>query len=131
MKLAGPLVLAASLLLAPIAVPSSEAAPSVADLVKDRVAAAEKVYTTSLVMFKSGRATADAVHTWSVRWLDAALDAAPKNAKQAIADHQKRMQDFEAEVQKAFAAGVVSSLDRDAAAYFRIEAELWSARGKR
>lgn len=131
MKLARPLALAASLLLAPVALPSSEAAPSVADLVKDRAAAAEKVYATSLVMFQVGRITADTVHAWSVRWLDAAVDAAPKTAKQALADHQKRMADFEAEVQKAFAAGRVSALDRDAAAYYRIEADLWVARGKR
>jgi hypothetical protein len=131
MKLARPLVLAATLLLAPIALPQGEAAPSVADLVKDRIAAAEKVYTTSLVMFQTGRATADAVHTWSVRWLDAALDAAPKTAKQALADHQKRMADFEAEVQKGFAAGRVGPFDRDAAVYYRIEADLWVARGKR
>jgi len=30
-----------------------------------------------------------------------------------------------------FTAGVASSLDADAAAYYRIEAELWAARAKR
>ena len=131
MKLARPLVLAISLLLAAGSVPASHAAPSVADLTKDRAAAAEKAYRNSLTLHQVGRTTVDAIYAWSVRWLDAAVDVAPKGVKQALADHLKRMQDLEAAVQKLAATGQASTLDADAAAYYRIEAELWSARGKR
>lgn len=122
------LALCASLA-APLSV--SEAAPTVAELAKDRVAAAERAYRTTAAGHRAGRAQVEAVYAWSVRWLDAALDAAPKAGKQALADHAKRMADLDAEVQKMAAAGTAGPLEADAAAYFRIEAELWSARGKR
>ncbi|HWU90039.1 MAG TPA: hypothetical protein VN253_22405, partial [Kofleriaceae bacterium] len=100
-------------------------------LAKDRAAAAEKAYRASVAQHQVGRITLDSVYTWSVRWLEAELAVAPKTAKQALADHQKRMQDLEAAVQKMVAAGAASSLDADAAAYYRIEADLWAARAKR
>lgn len=107
------------------------AAPTAAELAKDRLAAAEKTFRSAAVSHKAGRAPLETVHAWSVRWLEAALDAAPKTAKQALADHAKRMAELDSEVQKMTAAGTASSLDADAAGYFRIEAELWAARGKR
>ena len=131
MKLARPLAVAISLLFAAASIPSSHAAPSIADLTKDRATAAEKVYRTSLALYQNGLATVDAIYTWSTRWLDAELAAAPKNTKQALADHLKRMQDLDAEAQKLFATGRARSIDTASAAYFRIEAELWSARAKR
>lgn len=130
MSIARTIVLA---LCASLAAPhaASEAAPTVAELAKDRVAAAERAFRTTSTAHRAGRAATEAVYAWSVRWLDAALEAAPKAAKQALADHAKRMVDLEAEVQKMAAAGIAGSLDADAAAYFRLEAELWAARGKR
>ncbi len=130
MTLARTIVLA---LCASIAAPSStsEAAPSAAELAKDRAAAAERAFRTIAAGHRTGRATVEAVYTWSVRWLDAAIETAPKALKQALADHLKRMTDLEAEVQRMAAAGAAGSLDGDAAAYYRVEAELWSVRGKR
>lgn len=130
MPLARTIILA---LCACIAAPSSmsEAAPSAAELAKDRVAAAERAFRSVATGHRAGRATAEAVYMWSARWLEAALETTPKAAKQTLADHLKRMTDLEAEVQKMAAAGIAGSLEADAAAYYRIEAELWSARGKR
>jgi hypothetical protein len=131
MSVARTIVLA---LCASIAVPSStsEAAPPTpTELMKERAAVAEKAFRTVSAQHLVGRVTIEAVYLWSVRWLDAALEATPKTARQALADHLKRMADLEAEAQKMFKAGTASSLDTDASYYFRIEAELWSARGKR
>ena len=116
-----------------LAAPSGEsrAAPTAAELAKDRVAAAEKAFRSAAAAHGVGRITAEAVYAWSLRWLEAALDAAPRAAKQALADHQKRMMDLEAVVQKMFATGTASGIDADGAAYYRIEAGLWAARGKR
>lgn len=106
------------------------AAPKAAQLAKDRVAVAEKVYTHATAMMKSGRGTVEGVYLWSVRWLGADLDAA-RPAKQAFADHAARMTELDTEATKAKGAGAVSAGDAEAATYFRIEAELWQARGKR
>lgn len=111
--------------------PASEAAPTVADSSKDRAATAERVYRLVSTSLRSGIATTEAACVWSVRWLDAALEATPKGAKQLLADHLKRMTDLESEVQKLVASGQLRTLDAETVAYFRIEAELWSARGKR
>lgn len=106
------------------------AAPDAKQLASDRVTAATKVYTGTLAFLKSGRATSESVYTWSVRWLDAEL-ANGKPAKQAFADHLVRMTSLESDLAKAVQAGTASTLDGDAAAYFKLEAEIWALRGKR
>jgi hypothetical protein len=114
---------------------TSNAAPTAAELAKDRAAAAEKAFRSATALHAAGRATTETVDAWSLRWLDATLDAAPEAApeaaKPALADHQKRMADLEATVKKMFATGTASKLDADSAAYFRREADLWVTRGKR
>lgn len=109
---------------------TAAAAPNATQLAKDRAATAEKVYRGVVAMQKSGRSTVEAVAQWSVRWLDAELDAA-KPKKQALADHVTRMTELETEAAKMRDAGTIAGSDADAATYFRIEAELWQARGKR
>jgi len=131
MSVARTIVLA---LCASLAAPSStvEAAPPTpAELMKERVAVAEKAFRTASAQHQAGMTAIETVYLWSVRWLDAAIEASPKAAKQALADHLKRMADLEAEAQKMFKSGTVNSLGTDSAYYYRIEAELWSARGKR
>jgi hypothetical protein len=123
-----PLAFALTLLLA--ASPAA-AGPSIADLQKDRATTAEKAYKTSVNLHQVGRVTTETIYLWSARWLDADLAATPRNAKQLLADHLKRMQDLEAQTQKLFTSGQVNGLDNDAATYFRLEAEIWVARGKR
>jgi hypothetical protein len=129
MSIARTIVLA---LCATLAAPgAASAAPTVAELAKDRVAAAEKAFQAASAAHRAGRTTVDAVYVWSVRWLDATLDASPRTAKQGLADHARRMTELEAEVQRMAAAGTASKADADAAAYYRIEATLWSTRGKK
>jgi hypothetical protein len=111
--------------------PAAEAAPTAAELAKDRAAAAERAFRSISAAQRSGAAATEAVCAWSVRWLDAAIEAAPRTARQALADHLKRMTDLEAEVQKMFGSGTARALDVETAAYYRLEAELWVARGKR
>jgi hypothetical protein len=113
------------------AVPSAAAAPTVAQLVKDRAEAAERTFQLALAAWKSNRGAIEAVYTWSVRWLDAALDRDPRAKKQAFADHVTRMQDVETEAVKLTTAGTVTAAEAEAAVYYRVEAELWAMRGKR
>ena len=119
------IALVLGMLVAPVA-----AAPDAKQLAKDRVTAAEKVFTGTLAFLQSGRASAEGAYTWSVRWLDAEL-ANGKAAKQAYAAHLTRMTSLDAELAKAVQAGTASPVDAAAASYFRIEAEIWASRGKR
>lgn len=113
------------MLVAPVA-----AAPDAKQLAKDKVTTAEKVFTGTVALLKSGRATVEAAYTWSVRWLDAEL-ATGKPTKQGLADHLARMTTLEADLDKAMQAGVAHTTDHDAAVFFKLEAELWAARNRR
>ena len=105
------------------------AAPT--QLQKDRVAAAEKVYKGVSARLQAGTGTTEVVYAWSVRWLDATLDADPKATKQAFADHVARMKELEADRTKARDTGQAPPTDADGATFFRIEAEIWAARKKK
>lgn len=99
-----------------------------------RVTAAAAAFATTTARHQAGAAPADAVYLWSVRWLDAQRDQPLKgNAlAAAAAAHLERMVALEAAVTKAVAAGAAPASDREAAAYYRAEAELWVERkGKR
>jgi hypothetical protein len=100
-----------------------------AQLANDRAAQAAKVYT-ALVASPVG-ATPEDLYRWSVRWLDAQLDAQPKAAAKAFAEHAKRMTDLEAKQQAAYKAAIVDANALAMATYYRIEADLWVARGKK
>jgi hypothetical protein len=110
-------------------VATAVAAPDAGQLAKDRVAAAEKAYRNAVAAQQVGRGTVETICQWSVRWLDSELDAS-KPKKQVLADHVTRMTELEAEMVKQRNAGKVTGADVETAAYFRIEAELWQARGK-
>jgi hypothetical protein len=96
-------------------------------LAADRTGAAAKTYG---LLHRDTVAVEDA-YRWSVRWLDAKLDESPKIAKAALADHATRMSELEAQVKLAFDKGQRTSVDVAATAYFRIEADLWVARGRK
>src|SRR5687767_7676874 len=97
------------------------AAPDAKQLARDRVTAADRLYQGTIAMIKTGRAVVETAYAWSVRQLDAELDAGWL-LKQALADHLKRMTALDAQMTTARGAGTVSSLDADAAAYFKLEA---------
>jgi len=94
------------------------------------VSVAARAYAGAELRWKAGAATADAVGQWSVRWLDAQRDLplTGKALTAAVDEHLKRMQALEAGVKQQFNAGTATSLDADSAAFFRAQAELWSAR---
>jgi hypothetical protein len=106
------------------------AAPDANQLAKDKVTAAEQVYQGTLAGLKTGRAVAESVYTWSVRWLDAEL-ATGKAAKQAFADHLARMTSLEADLAKSVQTGQAAPTEHAAATYFKLEAELWTVRNRR
>jgi hypothetical protein len=116
---------------ASLATPVARAETPVAQLVKDRADAAERVFQHVVTAWKTQREKIEVVYTWSVRWLDAMVDRDPRARKQAFADHLARMQDIETEASKLQTAGTVTVLEAVAATYYRIDAELWAARGKR
>ncbi|MCW5805227.1 MAG: hypothetical protein KIT31_22845 [Deltaproteobacteria bacterium] len=99
-------------------------------LQRERVTAAQKVYTAGVSRLAAGATSAEVVCSWSVRWLDAEL-AAGTPAKQAFPDHLSRMEKLETAMTKARDAGTVTSTEADVATYFRIEAALWATNGSK
>ncbi len=110
---------------------SAAAAPTAAQLAADRVAAASKAYAA--VVARLDVIQPEDIYRWSVRWLDAQLDdpATGKAVPQAFADHAKRMIDLEAQVQAGYQKGLKPAFDLAAVSYYKLEAELWVARGKK
>ncbi|TNF32297.1 MAG: hypothetical protein EP329_10735 [Deltaproteobacteria bacterium] len=103
-----------------VVTPSVGAAPR--DLAAERLTAASDAFAAAKADYDVGRGAIEAVHTWSVRW----LDAEPKRPT-ARKDHLARMRALEAAAQEKVQAGLAPALDAKAAAYFRVEAELWAA----
>ena len=111
---------------------AAQARPDPTALARERVEAASRVTALARTAWKTGTQPVELVYTWSVRWLVAQRDQKlPAKAwKQALADHVTRMTELEREVAAAVNAGTATPIDREQASYFRIEAELWQARGK-
>jgi hypothetical protein len=105
------------------------AKPDIAKLAQSRADAAAKSYPAAIILWKNGTSSLDAVYQWSVRWLVATIDTTGKPGP-AFTEHLKRMQDVEQEAISRWKAQLTSALEADSAAYYRIEAELWEARGK-
>jgi hypothetical protein len=122
----------ATILAFTIPIAPAHAGPDTAKLAQSRIDAAAKAYASAYALFPSARVPLEDVHTWSVRWLEAVIEPPGKAAavKQGLADHVARMTDVEKVVADGFKAGLRSTSDVDAATFFRIEAELWQARGK-
>jgi hypothetical protein len=104
------------------------------DKASARVAAAATAYASALARFSAGAASPEHVYVWSTRWLDAQRDQPlkGKDLAAAAAAHLERMTALAGKVDALFAGGGATALDRDAAAYYQREAELWVERkGKR
>ncbi len=130
MKLAPAVIALVALVLATTA--PALAAPTQAQLQKERSETAEKVYQASILALKTGKATTEVVYQWSVRWAESEFDRATmaRLKKQALVEHAARMLALETEAAKQQAAGLSRVMDTDAATYYRIEADLWVLRGK-
>ncbi len=105
------------------------AKPDITKLAQSRADAAAKSFPAAVILWKNGTSSLDAVYQWSVRWLVATIDTTGK-AEPAFTEHLKRMQDVEQEAIARSKAQIASVLEADSASYYRIEAELWQARGK-
>jgi len=109
-----------------LAVPATASHAKPRDLAAERLAAAADLFAAAKGAYDTGTGTVDAVYTWSVRWLEAA--SARATARGA---HLDRMKALEATAKEKVASGLAPTLDVKAAAYFRVEAELWARRGTR
>ena len=120
-----------SLLVLVVLASTAMANPSAAQLAADRVVAASKAYTAAVARLDV--VPPEDIYRWSMRWLDAQLDdpATGKAVPQAFAAHAKRMEDLETQVKASFQQGLKPAFDLASSSYYRIEAELWVARGKK
>jgi hypothetical protein len=109
--------------------PSAALAASAAELRQARVDAAARAHGLASAGLSQGATTAESVYQWSLRWLHAARaqagDVAGKLA--AARAHLERMRALEATVRGRVEAGLAPPLERHAAEYYRIEAELWAS----
>jgi hypothetical protein len=115
-----------------LADPAPARPTSPADIAKARSELAAKAFASTLSRFEVGSANVEDVARWSLRWLDASLDGATGRAvTTALAGHAARMKDLDDKAIAASNTGRTYGADADAATYFRLEADLWVARGKR
>jgi len=98
-------------------------------LADDRAAQAAKVYDA--LRARTAAPSDEELYRWSVRWLDAQLDAQPKAAAKAFADHAQRMAQLEATAKAGYKSGLIDAVALTMATYYRLEADLWAARGKK
>ena len=120
------LVIAAAALLLPASV--SSRTPS-KDLGQERIAAAKATFEAVKAALAAGSGTPESAYLWSVRWLAAQQEAGQPRAK-ALADHLSRVSQLETAVKARFQSGAATRADVLAAAYYRVEAEFWSAAKK-
>ena len=115
-----------------IADPAPTRPTSAADIAKARTDLAAKAFANALSRFEVGSANVEDVARWSLRWLDASLDGATgRVVTTALAAHAARMKDLDDKAIAASNTGRTYAADADAATYYRLEADLWVARGKR
>nr|HEX4317421.1 hypothetical protein [Kofleriaceae bacterium] len=105
-------------------------ADDVAKLARDREAAVAAVYPALEREFEAAKRTPSELGAWSVRWLDATLDAGGAVDK-AFADHLARMTEVEKREQAMVKSGLAPTSDLGIATYYKAEAALWKARGKK
>lgn len=99
-------------------------------LARGRADAALKAVHEAELAYKTGRADAERVYLWSVRWCETQRDSKGNLPQAAAQEHLKRMQELEAHVKARVASGSASSGDLSPAEYYRIEAELWAQTAK-
>jgi len=104
--------------------------PTVDALLQERIESASKALEMAEKMRQSGTVDSEEVVRWSQRWAQARLDAANTAAQRTaiLTDLVEIAKAGEAAAEKRFQAGTSTSLDAEAARYFRIDAELKLAR---
>jgi hypothetical protein len=109
------------------AAPADPAKPDVSKLVADRLDAARNVYKGLQTSYSQGLAPLSDLVAWAPHLLDAQLEAG--NPTQAFADYVALMQVMEKQTKTAYDSGRINASDLDRVRFFRLEAELWQARG--
>jgi uncharacterized protein (TIGR03067 family) len=104
--------------------------PTVAALRQERIESAKKAMDTARKMWQVGQLRFDEVGRWSRRWSEARLEAAGNDAERTaiLQELVELAKSEEAQIDGQYRAGISSSLDAEAAHYFRIETELKLAR---
>jgi hypothetical protein len=97
------------------------------DLARARSDAAKAAFDAFKAAHAAGTGALDPVYLWSLRWLAAEQEAGVAKTK-ALADHLARMTALAAAVKAKEQSGLAPRTDALAAAYYRLEAELWSSR---
>lgn len=80
----------------------------------------------------AGGITPEDLYRWSRRWLEAQLDLTGIKEERvaALRDHLKRMQELEKKTAALAQTGQGSTADASAGKFYRLQAELWLARGR-
>jgi beta-lactamase regulating signal transducer with metallopeptidase domain len=94
---------------------------------------AKAAYELSLRHFDASKGTLDAVCNWSIRWLEAAQNAAGNNSEKIAAgkEHLKRVQDLQKKIKALFDASMVEFGQVATVNYFVADAERRLARLER
>ena len=104
-------------------------ADDLADNAKARAAAAGKEYGMAWKRMEELKAITgpdiDGLYLWSHRWMEAEQEVSDKKEDKSAAAqaHLERMKKLEARVKELWATGASSTLDPEAAKFYRLEAE--------
>jgi hypothetical protein len=111
-------------------VSQDESPPTLSALADARYRAAIKTYDETWSYFQQARIDSYQVYVWSRIALDSRREIVAKKADRvrAFEEHLERMQKLETLIKKVRRIGFTRSYDAAAAAYYRLEAELWLAR---
>jgi RNA polymerase sigma factor (sigma-70 family) len=114
--------------------PAKDAGPAQEDALKKALAeAARKTYEQNWARWRGGQTgTVDEIYRWSRRWLEAELElgAGKERREAALRAHRDRMRDLAKFAHMMAWTGQGRSSDASGADYFRIQADLWLARGQ-
>jgi hypothetical protein len=102
------------------------------ELARAKVDAARRTCLAFAQEYLEGRATAEQVHQWSQRWMNAEREVNSKKAEQleALKGHVNRMQQLEKAAQDRLRTGKGLASDVCSAEYHRLDAELALSRQK-
>jgi hypothetical protein len=112
--------------------PKEEKAPPPWELARAKLNAAQRTCMSLALEYLDGKATAEQVHQWSRRWMDAERDVSNKKADQleSLKNHVSRMRLLEQAAQERLQKRRGLASDVPAAEYHRIEAELALSRAR-
>jgi hypothetical protein len=129
------MIIACLVLATAVSTSSADPKPDLKRLANDRVAAVKKVIDLMAFVSKNGGGgyTQTETYVWSVRMLDAELDATTdaKAKTKALQDHVDRMTAIQVLADSHYKAALGGANELAEADYFLAEAKLWAARGKK